>query len=790
MKNNVILLSAILFSGLASAQIGINSQDPKTTLDIHAKNSKGTSNAIDGLLIPRVDRQRAQSMTNIPESTLIYVNDITTGTQAGIATAIDYPGYYYFDGRFWIKLNPNISGTDQDNNLYNTNGILDADRLVEQNDKTLAFTGTAVNAFSVDGNTFSVDAKSNRIGVGTTTPAEKVDVKGAVAFTGQTVVNKTGAGTIDYAFPTSSPQTRILSWGADPATGGAISFWTGLGGAATSEKMRVHSDGNVGIGTATPTRKLDVQGSQRLNAAVTSSITKDVLDINIGQDSFAYGNRGDNFGILVRNSSSAHTGNIARINFGDINMTAAQGNRYLSFSVGKTLPELMYMDDVNGGRVGIGTSTPDTNAILDLSATNKGFLPPRLTTAQRNALTNRPAGLMVYNVTTNCLEFWNSSAWVSTCAAVAPVQGVIGALNCNSPVNSGTLTAGTAASITSKISYTGGNGGSHGGQAAVPSTGVTGLTATLNPANFNNGAGELAYFITGTPSASGTASFAVNIGGKMCDLKIPVSAAAAVVTDILCNSATNTGALTAGVAASGVSSKISYTGGNGGTYDAQAIPSTGVTGLTATLVKGNVNNGTGGSFTYTITGTPNGSGTALFNINVGGKSCSLQRTVTAPAGTITNLDCNGRILNGTLKNNTAVSNVTFSVPYTGGNGGAYNTQSIPSTGIPGLTAKLTASNFNVGTGSLTYTIEGTPLGEGTASFNINIGGRNCTVNVTVNALQESEINCTGADGNYPYPNVPTKYVKCITIQGKKYAYIFTCPAGTQFNPTTIKCVAP
>jgi hypothetical protein len=181
MKNNIILLSAILLSGLASAQIGVNSPDPKATLDITAKSSTGTSRAIDGLLIPRVDRQRAQNMTNIPVSTLIYVNDITTGTQSDIAVAIDYPGYYYFDGTLWIKLNPNISGIDQDNNIYNTDGTLDTNRLVEQNDKTLAFTGTAVNAFSVDGSTLSVDAANNRVGIGTLAPNSLFQVVGGQA---------------------------------------------------------------------------------------------------------------------------------------------------------------------------------------------------------------------------------------------------------------------------------------------------------------------------------------------------------------------------------------------------------------------------------------------------------------------------------------------------------------------------------------------------------------------------------------------------------------------------------
>ena len=76
--------------------------------------------------------------------------------------------------------------------------------------------------------------------------------------------------------------------------------------------------------------------------------------------------------------------------------------------------------------------------------------------------------------------------------------------------------------MNSVISYTGGNGGTHNGQT-VTSTGVTGLTAILSAGTFANGNGTLTYTITGTPSAPGTASFAINIGGQSCTLTRQVS---------------------------------------------------------------------------------------------------------------------------------------------------------------------------------------------------------------------------------------------------------------------------
>lgn len=50
----------------------------------------------------------------------------------------------------------------------------------------------------------------------------------------------------------------------------------------------------------------------------------------------------------------------------------------------------------NGTSVGIGTVSPNSSAILDLSATTKGFLPPRMTESQRLAISTPTIGLMVY----------------------------------------------------------------------------------------------------------------------------------------------------------------------------------------------------------------------------------------------------------------------------------------------------------------------------------------------------------------------------------------------------------
>lgn len=65
----------------------------------------------------------------------------------------------------------------------------------------------------------------------------------------------------------------------------------------------------------------------------------------------------------------------------------------------------------SNGSVGIGTSSVNSAAILQLNSATQGFLPPRMTTTQRDAIATPPEGLVIYNTTTNVLNFYNGSAW-------------------------------------------------------------------------------------------------------------------------------------------------------------------------------------------------------------------------------------------------------------------------------------------------------------------------------------------------------------------------------------------
>ena len=76
---------------------------------------------------------------------------------------------------------------------------------------------------------------------------------------------------------------------------------------------------------------------------------------------------------------------------------------------------LLLFSSITMAQVGINTdnSWPAASAMLDVKSTSKGFLPPRMTTAQRNLINSPAAGLTIYNTTRNCNETYNGSSWVS-----------------------------------------------------------------------------------------------------------------------------------------------------------------------------------------------------------------------------------------------------------------------------------------------------------------------------------------------------------------------------------------
>ncbi|MET3537156.1 hypothetical protein [Chryseobacterium limigenitum] len=159
----------------------------------------------------------------------------------------------------------------------------------------------------------------------------------------------------------------------------------------------------------------------------------------------------------------------------------------------------------DSGNTGIGTVSPNGSALLDVQATNKGFLPPRVvlssSTFQLNPSTANATGLWVYNTggagnLPAGYYYWDGLLWkiVQATTSIAPV---ITSLQCNTAyLNPTSYTAGVPFNGNLRVVYTEGNGGRY--DSGAPFT-INGLTFQLRPGNLEYGDGELVFSVTGTP---------------------------------------------------------------------------------------------------------------------------------------------------------------------------------------------------------------------------------------------------------------------------------------------------
>ena len=123
----------------------------------------------------------------------------------------------------------------------------------------------------------------------------------------------------------------------------------------------------------------------------------------------------DYFNVSILTSNSLNSVNGILKSDGNGNITAAAaGTDYLNSS---SLSGYLPLTGGNlTGTVSIGTSSPQASAVLDVTSTTQGFLPPRMTQLQRNTISNPVAGLVVW--CNNCgtygeLQVYNGITWTN-----------------------------------------------------------------------------------------------------------------------------------------------------------------------------------------------------------------------------------------------------------------------------------------------------------------------------------------------------------------------------------------
>jgi hypothetical protein len=119
--------------------------------------------------------------------------------------------------------------------------------------------------------------------------------------------------------------------------------------------------------------------------------------------------------LLVQNSAGTQLFKIADDGRADFNgFVVFNGNMTTisSFIVQGGLFGNNYQIDTTGATCLGAAAAAAASALLDIRSTTRGFLPPRMTTTQKNAIASPATGLMVMDITTLKLCVYNGSSWV------------------------------------------------------------------------------------------------------------------------------------------------------------------------------------------------------------------------------------------------------------------------------------------------------------------------------------------------------------------------------------------
>jgi hypothetical protein len=176
-----------------------------------------------------------------------------------------------------------------------------------------------------------------------------------------------------------------------------------------SSLLTVLNTGNVLIGTATDAGfRLDVNGTARVRGTGTTSATTAFTVQNSAGTQLLQARDdkavfiGDTAGAGIE--AGASSGVVAISAFNNINLNTYHSGNYLT---------LMRLHGNNGtGQISIGTTSVLASAKVQIDSTTQGFLPPRMTQTQRNAIASPAIGLEIYQTdATEGKYIFKSSGW-------------------------------------------------------------------------------------------------------------------------------------------------------------------------------------------------------------------------------------------------------------------------------------------------------------------------------------------------------------------------------------------
>lgn len=266
--------------------------------------------------------------------------------------------------------------------------IIDALNNLDLDCVTGTWDATTISLDATGASNFTVSGVSADLTLGARGATITVNESGQTTFS---TTSQSITGSVAEVISNTQYYTGSLHAATEHENGGALEISvTGLSGElADAQPVAVSKNSGATVGTRST-----------LNLIEGSNITLTIADDAVG----------DEVDITVACTSSG--GDFA--NGGDV----AGADRTLgntdNFDLGFITNNLNRLHIENGGNIGIGTTSPNASALMDMSSTTKGFKPPQMTTTQRNAISTPATGLIIYNTTTNTIQRYNGSKWTES----------------------------------------------------------------------------------------------------------------------------------------------------------------------------------------------------------------------------------------------------------------------------------------------------------------------------------------------------------------------------------------
>lgn len=337
----------------------------------------------------------------------------TIGVAYGGTGATTLTGYVKGSGTSAFTASATIPGSDISGNISG-NAANVTGTVAVANGGTGATSLTS--GYLVKGNGTSAASASvvydtgTNVGIGTSSPTQKLTVSGAVNADNFYIQTQgaSQAGTIGFA---NANGPGIQFWGSSTGNAGSLTFST-----ASTERARIDSSGNVGIGTSTPGQKLDVAGSAQASN----------LLINVSVATIGYADNSASFIVYNGTGTGGITNTIRMVTNGS---------------------ERMRID--SSGNVGIGTSSPqgglhinnpvNTKPVIYFSSNTNGSYPTAQATT--GSIDNNFSG------GAGEVSFWNNQTSAATSFVFRQQTGASARTDIMTLLPSGNVGIGTSSPV-------------------------------------------------------------------------------------------------------------------------------------------------------------------------------------------------------------------------------------------------------------------------------------------------------------------------------------------------------